>query len=389
MKRINSYILLLVCGMLAFTSCDTDRDMNPVVTAPTQFVLNTPAVAANNTIDLNNTSSLFVTCSQPDYGFPVVTNYTLQAGTKSDMSDAVDIATSTDATFSVDGESLAASLTTLFLNAGKSESDFPMTVPVYMRAKAAMDLPTDSLVEVTSITSNTITLPKVKLLYSLPAVEVPDEIYLVGSFCSWTWGNSVTMVPVYTDGTTKPYRFWHMVWIDGEGVKFNTSKAWDGGEVGFEQLTSVGGDKASEIITSGGNIASSSPSWYMMVLTATVEGRDIKYAAEFYEPAIYFIGLINDIGWNEGVEAGKFTIPTTKDGEFVSPTITTTLAGNDSDGCVRIYATLDAGNWWHSEFIPVNGKISYRGAGGDQDRINCAAGQKVYLNFNDDTGSIE
>lgn len=375
--------------MLALSSCDTDRDMNPVVTAPTQFVLNTPAIAANNTIDLNNTSTLVITCSQPDYGFPAVTNYTLQAGTKSDMSDAVDIATSTDASFDVDGASLAASLTTLFLNSGKAESDFPMTVPVYMRAKASMDLPTDSLVSVTSITSNTITLPSVKVLYSLPAVEVPDDIYLVGSFCSWTWGNSVEMVPVYTDGTTKPYRFWHMVYIDASGVKFNTAKSWDGGEVGYSQLTSIGGDKASEIVSADGNIASSNPGWYMMVITAAVEGREIKYSAEFNEPNIYFTGLINGVGWNEGVEAAKFTVPTTMDGEFVSPEITTTLAGNDTDGCVRIYATLDAGNWWHTEFIPVGGKISYRGAGGDQDRIGCAAGQKVYLNFSNDTGSIK
>ena len=36
-----------------------------------------------------------------------------------------------------------------------------------------------------------------------------------------------------------------------------------------------------------------------------------------------------------------------------------------------------------------DGKLEYRGAGGDQDRVPVTAGQKLYINFTNDTGRIE
>jgi hypothetical protein len=344
-------------------------------------VLNTPAIAAKNIIDLANTKTLELTCSQPNFGFPAATNYIVQVATKSDMSDAVDLSeTYTSTIMNVDASEIASNLTTLELNAGKAESNFPMTVPVYVRVKAVMTAHgTD--VAGTSINSNVVTLPNVRLLYSLPPVTTPDNLYVVGNFCGWDWGNSLTMVQVYGS----PNVFWHMVYIDDKGIKI-----WDGNEKGFAGLNSVGGDLASDIkASSDGNIISSNPGWYLMIVTTSVSGRNILYDVKFNKPKVYLIGNINGIGWNEGVADALFTVPTTADGDFVSPVITTTLPGNDTDGCVRMYVPIDDGNWWHSEFIPVSGKISYRGTGGDQGRIGCTAGQSVYLNFTKETGSIE
>jgi hypothetical protein len=133
-------------------------------------VLNTPAIAAKNIIDLANTKTLELTCSQPNFGFPAATNYIVQVATKSDMSDAVDLSeTYTSTIMNVDASEIASNLTTLELNAGKAESNFPMTVPVYVRVKAVMTAHgTD--VAGTSINSNVVTLPNVRLLYSLPPV---------------------------------------------------------------------------------------------------------------------------------------------------------------------------------------------------------------------------
>jgi hypothetical protein len=36
-----------------------------------------------------------------------------------------------------------------------------------------------------------------------------------------------------------------------------------------------------------------------------------------------------------------------------------------------------------------DGKIVYRGAGDDQERVAGAAGQKLYLNFGNETGEIK
>ena len=72
MKKIFKFMLLpaLVLPLL-FTSCDDDRDSNPTLDlshVADGFVLNTPAVAENNTYDLISAKSLRLTCSQPNYG---------------------------------------------------------------------------------------------------------------------------------------------------------------------------------------------------------------------------------------------------------------------------------------------------------------------------------
>lgn len=67
---------------LLFTSCDDDRDSNPTLDlshVADEFVLNTPALAENNTYDLKSAKSLKLTCSQPNYGgIPYVVRYYVQ-----------------------------------------------------------------------------------------------------------------------------------------------------------------------------------------------------------------------------------------------------------------------------------------------------------------------
>ena len=50
--------------------------------------------------------------------------------------------------------------------------------------------------------------------------------------------------------------------------------------------------------------------------------------------------------------------------------------------------TFNAADWWRMEFMVFDGVIEYRGAGGDQARVKVPAGQKVTLDFNAGTGSI-
>jgi len=121
----------------------------------------------------------------------------------------------------------------------------------------------------------------------------------------------------------------------------------------------------------------------------SVEGRDIKYSVKFNKPQVWLMGTITpNADWKELEEGCMFEVPATADGEFVSPAFTNDVSG---DGGARAYVKVPGYDWWKSEFIVgLDGnKISYRGAGGDQDRVDGKAGQKFYLNFSNDTGRIE
>ena len=384
MKKILKSALLLMMGLVMLASCEDDRDDNPTVKEPTEFVLNTPAIAGN-TIDLANSSAIVLTCSQPNYGFPAQTKYTVQVATNPEMNGFQEIQNGTSATISLDPSVLASTLTQMELDGGKTEADFPMNIPVYIRLRADMMSETGEAVEGTEILSNVITLSSVHLLFSLPPVSVPDHLYVVGGFCNWDWGNCLEFVHVYDH----PETYWRLVWIDDAGVKINTATSWDGGQKGYNDIT-VDGDLKDKLSTNDdGNICSATPQWYLMIVTAAVDGRDVKYTVQFNEPNVYLIGkCMADDKWTECSETCKFTTPTTADGDFVSPAFLADVPEGDDSG-VRAYVKIPGNDWWHSEFMVFGGKIEYRADGGDQDRVSCKAGQKLYLNFAKGTGEIK
>ena len=371
-----------------FTACSDDRDSNPTLVKPTTFVLNTPAIA-NSNVDLAHSSAIVLTCTQPDYGFPAATTYTVTVATNEDMSDGVQLSTkSTSARIELDAQEVASTLTQIKVDGGATEAEFPMNIPVYFQAEAVMTTTNGDALEDTRIKSNVVKLNTVELEFSLPPVLLPENIYLIGKFCEWNWDNCVAMAPVYDTNDT----FWHLVYIDESGIKFNTNKAWDGGEVGFGGITvNADSELGGEIVEGGGNIASSNPGWYLMIVKAVLNGREITYDVTFNKPEVYLMGPVTEAGdWTVKEPWALFTVPTTADGEFVSPAFAHDGGGNDG---TRAYVSIPGHekDWWHSEFIVgLSGdKISYRGKGGDQKRVDGKAGQKMYLNFSTDTGKIE
>ena len=394
MTKILKSALLLICAVCFFTACSDDNDENPVVKSPTTFHLNTPALAANGIYDLTHSKSIELTCSQPDYGYPAVTRYTVEVATSADMSDARALSGSyTTAKIEVDAAELASTLTELYLAKGMSEHQFPLTAPVYIRVKAVQTTADNKEIEGTAITSNTIELSKVYLTFSLPPVKTPEKLYLVGSFNKWLWDNALEMIPV----NGSPNIFWHLVYLNGEGnsagVKFNSDKAWNKNAAGFEKITiNPASDNAADIINANGNIGSSKPGWYLMIVECTVVGRDIKYNVSFNKPNVYLQGVCTAAGGWDLIPDNLFSVPTTADGEFVSPAIGNAVPGgpSGSDPGVRICVKIPNADWWKSEFIVYDKKIAYRGNGGDQTpRVAGAVGQKVYLNFTKETGEIK
>ena len=384
MKNIIKSALLVVMSLTLMTACSDDNDSNPTIQSPTEFKLNTPALE-NTPIDLANSSKIILTCSQPNYGYTASVQYTVQVATDENMTDAVELSeTSNSAKVEIDANLLASTLTNIYVQKGKTEADFPMDVKAYFRLKANIVTSNGNVVEGTEILSNVVSLNNIHLLFSLPAVNLPKNVYVTGSFCDWDWAKSFDMVQVYGTEDT----FWRLVYIDDSGIKLNTATEWNGSEVGFAGIT-VSGDCKDEIIDKDGNIASSKPGWYLVIVTTSVVNREIHYDVQFNKPTIWLIGpAAGSSDYAQEAEGWSFTVPTTKDGDFVSPAFAGAVPGGDGDG-VRMYVKVPGHDWWHSEFVVLSDKIEYRATGGDQARAAGSAGQKVYLNFAKGTGEIK
>lgn len=384
MKNIIKSALLVVMSLTLMTACSDDNDSNPSIQTPTEFKLNTPALV-NTPIDLANSSKIMLTCSQPNYGYTASVQYTVQVATDENMTDAVELSeTSTSAKVAIDAASLASALTNIYVEKGKTEADFPMDIKAYFRLKANIVTSNGNVVEGTEILSNVVSLNQIHLLFSLPPVNLPKNVYVTGSFCDWDWAKSFDMVQVYGTEDT----FWRLVYIDDSGIKLNTATEWNGSEVGYAGIT-VSGDCKDDIIDNGGNIASKNPGWYLVIVTTSVVNREIHYDVQFNKPTIWLIGpAAGSTDYAEEAEGWSFTVPTTKDGDFVSPAFAGSVPGGDGDG-VRMYVKVPGHDWWHSEFVVLSDKIEYRATGGDQARAAGSAGQKVYLNFAKGTGEIK
>ena len=384
MKNIIKSALLVVMSLTLMTACSDDNDSNPSIQTPTEFKLNTPALE-NTPIDLANSSKIMLTCSQPNYGYTASVQYTVQVATKPDMSDAVELSeTSTSAKVAVNASLLASALTNIYVEQGKTEADFPMDVKAYLRLKANIVTSNGNVVDGTEILSNIVSLNKIHLLFSLPPVNLPSHIYVVGNFCDWKFDNCFDMVQVYgTDNT-----FWRLVYIDESGIKLNSAQEFNGNEKGYAGIT-VSGDCKDDIIDKDGNIASKNPGWYLVIVTTSVVNREIHYDVQFNKPTIWLIGpAAGSDDFAEEAEGWSFTVPTTKDGEFVSPAFVGSVPAGTDKG-VRMYVKIPGHDWWHSEFVTLDGKIKYRATGGDQNRATGNVGQQVHLNFAKGTGEIK
>ena len=194
------------------------------------------------------------------------------------------------------------------------------------------------------------------------APELPETMYIIGEAVGgWDWdANGQDMTPVYgKDGA-----FWAIRYLEADkGFKFCSVKAWNG------DFTSLGED--SGFTVKENNCFVDKSGLYMIA---------VDYAAGkvVIEPAkVWGFGPCFN-GW-EGDPAAL-----TVDGaKVVSPAL--------NAGSLRMYATASCYDvaWWQMEFNVFDGKIVYRGTGGDQAEVACSAGQKVTLDFNAGTGVIE
>ena len=243
-------LFTLTMGLLALSACEADRDSNPVLNEPDTFVLNVPAFASNNVYDLKNSESLELTCTQPDYGIPMATTYSVQISLEENFVDA-HAETNTEANYTTLGtthssakmevKALEFALALGDLWSASSDEEFPTTpIPVYVRLKAEL---TNSGRGIAF--SNVIELPKVLGYKAVPPLELPSSIFINGSMAGSNWSNWVPLAAV--NGMSKFFGLFYFGGTDmfkfgtkeGEYIGFNdprltiASDAFTGSDDGF------------------------------------------------------------------------------------------------------------------------------------------------------------
>ncbi len=342
MKKIGLFIILTSA---LFASCEKEQDIYKLLPADQA---KKPVLAAHDAISItenNMTEMITFKWEKADFGAPTDIEYTLYVKVGDGEASAVT---------SAFGDSLSVvleDLNKILINAG-AEPNNPTDAQFFLDAVYK---------DIYKVTSDTVTV-NVNTFEPL----FPDAVYMIGQeFGGWDWG-AATVVEM-TPANGNPGKFWAVRHFadPNNGFKWNTTKAW-GGDF-FSLGTDVG------FTTHDGNAFVSAAGFYIVVIDYTISTITI-------EPAqVYGIGDCFG-GWNIG------QYPFTVDGNVMK--ITTS-----NEGELRIYANAEAagvgGDWWRMEFIILDGKIAYRGNGGDQTRVPVEAGKIVTLNFNNETGTIQ
>ena len=188
-------------------------------------------------------------------------------------------------------------------------------------------------------------------------------MYIIGDGVGgWDWAADyiVDMTPV----NGKPGQFWAIRYIEaGKGFKFCDVKEWKGDFTGLGENTGY--------TVADGNCFVAENGVYMIYV-------DVENKKLCVEPAKVFGKGDCFGGWEADPVA--FTI----EGDKV-------VGKTTGEGEIRLYAdsTIATTDWWTREFVFFDGKIAYRGNGGDQDRVKVEAGKTVTLDFNAGTAVVE
>lgn len=199
----NKYIIgALLIGIISlFASCSDDNDSNPTLIQPKEFTLNTPEYA-NATIDLERSTGLELTWSQPKYtadNAPINATYEVQVSPTNSFTVSTDEAAADESGEKVPDYAVLSN-TTQKCNISASaeemdkalvkilkwtEGNVPAEQEMYVRVNAYILEGTSRL---NPVASNSVKL-KVKPYYIELKDAVPTMWYLVGNMFGAKWAN--------------------------------------------------------------------------------------------------------------------------------------------------------------------------------------------------------
>lgn len=200
----NKYIIgaLLVGIISLFASCSDDNDSNPTLIQPKEFVLNTPTYA-NATIDLERSTGLELTWSQPKYtadNAPINATYEVQVSPTNSFTVSTDEAAADESGEKVPDYAVLSN-TTQKCNISASaeemdkalvkilkwtEGNVPAEQEMYVRVNAYILEGTNHL---NPVASNSVKL-NVKPYYIELKDAVPTMWYLVGNMFGGKWAGT-------------------------------------------------------------------------------------------------------------------------------------------------------------------------------------------------------
>lgn len=200
----NKYIIgaLLVGIISLFASCSDDNDSNPTLIQPTEFKLNTPEYV-NSTIDLEHSTELGLTWSQPKYtadNAPINATYEVQVSPTNSFTVSTDEAAADESGEKVPDYAVLSN-TTQKCNISASaeemdkalvkilkwtEENVPAEQEMYVRVNAYILEGTNRL---NPIASNSVKL-NVKPYYIELKDAVPTMWYLVGNMFGAKWAGN-------------------------------------------------------------------------------------------------------------------------------------------------------------------------------------------------------
>jgi hypothetical protein len=387
--NIGRAFTVLALSTFALTACDTDTDSNPTFQANTEgFQLNVPANATNNTYDLASADGLNLTCKQPDYGgFPVVVDYYVQVSLESSFSSFRELETFyKTASMNVDAMEINNAMLGLFTEAYPDDAYPDEARALYVRLRAVVD----GQEQLGETYSNIITLPNVLATYVPPTLELPTSLYIVGSSIGGDdehWSYWKKMAPVYGGEG----EFYTIVYFpDGAQFKWGES---EGDWRGYSAITTID-DQANAGVAeaaSDGNIQVANGGWYTLHVESEVSTNNVKYTFHFYPAAAYVIGEVEGGSWTQTDDNWAMVAPADATGLWVSPAFA-------ASGELRAYIYVKGRDWWKTEFTLYNGSLYWRTINvatswatdaGSEFSVACSAGQKLYVDFNKNTGEVK
>ena len=377
---------------LLFTSCDEDRDSNPTLDLShlaEGFVLNTPALAENNTYDPYYAKNLVLTCSQPNYGgVPYPVKYYAQVSINpAFVSDPTvthkELATYAENPSSLDFDAYEVNkaIVSLF-RAANPDANLPDEMPVYIRLRAVIGGALNQTLGETY--SNVITLPSVKA--TIPDAKFTENLFLIGSSIQTPW-ESWKPIP-QVEGLDGNY--YGIIYVPAGGeFKFATEI---NDELGYNQIKEIV-DEAGAGISAGDNqkIKVSNAGWYTLHFKGTIskDKKNINWTLTVYKTQVCLIGAcIGQETWGFADDTA-LTPPDDPNGEWVSPAFT-------SSDELRVAVKVGSIDWYRTEFTVYNGEVFWRKYNmpnnwaetmGADYSVKPAVGTKLYVNF--DTNKAE
>ena len=411
----NKYMMgALLLGIISlFASCSDDNDSNPTLIQPTEFTLNTPEYI-NSTIDLEKSTGLELTWSQPKYtadNAPINATYEVQVSPTNSFTVSTDEAAADESgekvpdyavlsntTQKCDISASAEEMDKALVKILKwTEADVPAEQEMYVRVNAYILEGTNHL---NPVASNSVKL-NVKPYYIELKDAVPTMWYLVGNMFGAKWANNkdigVDALPMFlkpnfsydkkTGAGEIEYTNYFLTGdyndkaeCDGAGFKIMPSSFnWD------YSMNADGATKGTIVNrnggSDGGHIVAPTAGYY----TITINTADNTAKMEKYEGAVNNYGTIQISGsFNEWADTPMLPYNTEGVENHAWYYVMDVAAGETVQFKFKIAGSWDT-SWGYGA---ADGAINMYGkcdAGGKN--IGLAEGKYV-ISFNDITGSF-